>query len=120
MEYDLFVKERMSGESKVSIWDPSKKLKLTVCSTANKGKKTKAEDKLVEVKIQRLLFSRCAVVASSNCDLDMKSVVGEHELDVIPRSLMTSDGSLRPGSDNKSDLIQQITKIFYYFLFPRA
>ena len=45
VEYDLFVKERMSGESKVSIWAPSKKLKTKVCSTANKGKKTKMEDK---------------------------------------------------------------------------
>ena len=73
----------------------------------------------MEVKSQRLLFSRCGVVASSNRDLDMKSIVGEYELDVIPRSLMTSDGSLHPGSDNKSDLIQQIAnKYFTIFCSP--
>ena len=96
VEYDLFVKERMSGESKVSIGAPSKKLKLKVCSTVIKGKKTKVKDKLVGVKSRRLLFSRCAVVASSIRDRDMKSVVGEYELDMIPRSLVTSDGSLHP------------------------
>ena len=35
---------------------------------------TKIEDKLVEVKGKRVLFRRCAVVANSNGDQDMKSV----------------------------------------------
>ena len=85
--------------SGISIWAPVQKMNLNVCSKANKRKRLKIEDKLVE----RLLFSRCAVVANSSRDLDTKSVVCDYELHVVPRSLMASDGSLHSGSENKSD-----------------
>ena len=73
-ECNKFVSQRLS----VSIWAPITKMKLKLCLTANKRTKTKIEDKLVESQGQRLLFSRCAIVASSDRDLDMASVVGDY------------------------------------------
>ena len=62
-----------------------------LCFTANKTKRTKMEDKIINLQSERLLFSRCAIVANSDRDLDMMSVIGNYELDVIPRSLMKAD-----------------------------
>ena len=77
-EYDKFVSQRLSGDSAVSIWAPITKMKLKLCLMANKRTKTKIEDKLVKLQGQRLLFSRCAIVASSGRDLGIASI-----LDVI-------------------------------------
>ena len=94
--------ERLSSDSIIGIWETSKKMKLNLCLTANKTKRTKIENKLIELQGERLLFSRCAIVSNSDRDLDMVSVIGDYELDVIPRSL-------HPGCDNKSDLVECIT-----------
>ena len=45
--YAGFVKERLSGDASTSIWAPSKKMKLKLCYTANKKKKTMIQDKVV-------------------------------------------------------------------------
>ena len=103
--------ERLSSDSIIGIWATSKKMKLNLCLTANKTKRTKIENKLIELQGERLLFSRCAIVSNSDRDLDMVSVIGDYELDVIPRSLMTADGSLHPGCDNKSDLVECISAL---------
>ena len=87
-------------------------MNLKLCLTVNKTKRTKIEDKLVDLQSERLLFSRCAIVANSDRDLDMVSVIGKYELDVIPRSLMTADGSLHPGCDNKSELVECVTDAY--------
>ena len=104
-----FVEERLAKDATTSIWAPSRKMNLKLCFTANKAKKTKLDDKIINLQSERMLFSRCAIVANSDRDLDMMSVIGNYELDVIPRSLMTGDGSLYPGCDNKSDLVECLT-----------
>ena len=107
--------ERLSEESNITV----QKMNLNGGSKTNKIKRLNIEDELVEITGQRLLFSRCAsVVANSSRDLDMKSVVGDYELDFGPRSLMASDGSLHSGSEYKSNLIEHATNNYSAILCP--
>ena len=103
-----FVHERMSKDSEVSIWAPIKLLRLPTFRVVNKKIKIAINDKYVELQEHVELFSRCALVASSNREFDMKEVIGRHELSVMPRSLMLSDGSLIPGHEGKSSLMNAI------------
>ena len=51
----------------------------------------------------------------SSRNLDMKNIVGEHELSSVQRSFMNSNGELNAGGEAKSELDRAI-----YELIPRA
>ena len=109
--YEQFVDERLNeGDEIPHVTAKISKLKLKVASYCNKTAKQKVNEELIEVKGHRDLFGRCALVAKSNRDLDMKEVIGSHELDAVPRSLMCADGSLHEGHVNKHHLIDELTK----------
>ena len=48
------------------------------------------------------------MLAASNREFNLKNVIGNHELSVVPRSLMLSDGSLIPGHEGKSNMMNAI------------
>eukprot|EP00795_Rhopilema_esculentum_P001756 gene1755-16240_t len=48
-------------------------------------------------------------MASSSRNVDMKTIIGVFELDVVPRSLMNSGGILHPGHGGKSKLVELLT-----------
>ena len=109
--YEMFVEERMKPESTVSIWDPLKKLKLGTFSSMNKRIQSKVGSKVVEIKQSRGLLGRIALVSKSNRDFDLQEMIGSFELQVIPPSLMVSDGSLHPGHEGKSQLLQGLEQL---------
>ena len=39
-------------------------------------------------------------------------MIGDHELDTVPKSLMTSDGALHPGHNNKHQLVDKLTDTY--------
>ena len=101
--YLTFVEERMSIAAKQKTIDTVKKVNLKLFSSTNKKLRTKHEDKIIDIKEERTLFARCAIVANSKRDINMSDLIGNYELQVVPRSLMEQDGSLHLES-SKSDL----------------
>ena len=55
------------------------------------------------------MFYSCALVAQANKDFDMTEVIGNYELNAVPRNLMTSDGKLYPGHSTKHKLAEALT-----------
>ena len=100
-----FITKRLSSDSEVSIWTSMKLIRTPTFSASNKKMNVVVEDKVVEIQEHAALFSRFAVVASSNREFNMKDDIGRHELSVVPRSLMTADGSLLAGHEDKSNLM---------------
>ena len=74
----------MQVDSTVSIWAPIKLAKLPTFTLLNKKVKIKGKDKIIELREERELFSRFALVAQSQRGLDMKEVVGHYELSLVP------------------------------------
>ncbi len=70
----------------------------------------KSKDRIIELREERELFSRFALVAQSQRGLDMKEVIGHYELSLVPRSLKKMDGTLKPGHEGKSKLMNAIIK----------
>ena len=109
--YNDFVIERLQPDSKVDIFAPLKKANVKTCKTANKNRKIKVHDKIVELRSNCNLFARCAVIKGKR-DIDMKIVVGDYELMTVPRSLMKPDGTLLSGHVGKADLVKDVLKEF--------
>ena len=91
--YDDFVIERLQPDSEVDIFVPLKKANVKTCKTANKNRKMKIHNMIVELRSTSNFFARCAVI-KGKCDIDMKIVVGDYELMTVPRSLLKPDGTL--------------------------
>ena len=102
--YKEFVTQRLQQGSTKSILDPLKKANLKTCKSANKKHTMKVHDKIVVLRWNCNLFARCALMQKQR-DIDMKKVVGEHELTIVPRSLFNVDGSLLVGAKNKSEAV---------------
>ena len=109
--YKDFVIERLQPDTKVDIFAPLKKANVKTCKTANKNRKMKVHDKIVELRSNCNLFARCAVIKGKR-DIDMKIVVGDYELMTVPRSLMKPDGTLLSGHVGKADLVKEVLKEF--------
>ena len=105
--YDDFVIE---PDSKVDIFAPLKKADVKTCKTANKNRKMKVHDKIVQLRSNCNLFARCALI-TGKLDIDMKIVVGDYELMIVPRSLKP-DGTLLSGHVGKADLVKEVLKKF--------
>ena len=39
-------------------------------------------------------------------------MIGDHKLDTVPKSLMTSDGAHHPGHNNKHQLVEKLTDTY--------
>ena len=89
--------------------EPIKRLTLNLPNKLGKKKVVKVDQQLLEVKSHRDFFGRCALVAASNREFDMKDIIGNFELDAVPRSLMTSTGVLHDGHTNKHQLVENLT-----------
>ena len=104
-----FIADRLGEDPQESIWAPVHKANVKTFSVINKKTKTRTECKVEMLQEQRGLFGRCIIIAQSNRDFDMKTIVGNYELSGVVRSLMEGDGSLLPGSKQKSKLIKCVT-----------
>ena len=105
----MFHQERLQTDSVVSTWAPIKLLRLPKFRVLNKKVKVLHNDKWIELQEHGELFGRCAMIAASNREFNLKNVIGNHELSVVPRSLMLSDGSLIPGHEEKSNMMNAIS-----------
>ena len=79
--------------------------------TSNKLLKLKEHNKVIELKDNCNLFSRCALVKDKR-NIDMRTVIGEHELRNVPFSLFSPDGSLINGGVGKSSTVDDVLTRF--------
>ena len=100
--------ERWQTGSVVSIWAPIKLLRLPKFRVLNKKVKESHNERWIELQEHGELFGRCAMIAASNREFNLKNVIGNQELSVVPRSLMLSDGSLIPGHEGRSNMMNAI------------
>ena len=91
--FDEFVKERMQSESGKSIFDPIKRSSVKTFTSSNKSLKLKVDDKVIDLKENYNLFARCTLVKDKR-NIDMRTVIEEHELTNVPLSVFNPDGSL--------------------------
>ena len=52
-----------------------------------------AEAKVIGLTEDRALFGRMAIITESRPELNMKEIIEEFELSVVPRSMFAADGS---------------------------
>ena len=99
----------MQSESEKSIFDPIKRSSVKTFTSSNKPLKLKVHDKVIELKENCNLFARCATVKDKR-NIDMRTVIGEHELTNVPLSLFNPDGSLINGGVGKSSAVDEVLK----------
>ena len=104
--YSDFLVQRLSASRVKSFFDTIPKLKLKTFGSMN-TKRVHAKGKDVELKIDRDLFGKMAIIAQ-NRQLDMKEVM-KFELGPFPWSLATCDGMLR--KTNKASLANNLEKL---------
>ena len=105
--YKDFIGERMKPDSTINIFDPLKKASIKTFKSANKSKSIKVNSKIVDLKENCNLFSRCAVIQEKR-RIDMKELIGIYELTVVPPSLFKRDGTLLDGFQGKSKLVEKV------------
>lgn len=64
----------------------------------------KARDLVMELKEDRNLFARCAIICKDRPDVNIKEAVGKFEFTVVPRSMFAPDGTMLHCS-TKSNLL---------------
>ena len=84
-------------------------LKIKTCKQANKAATIKYKDKLVTLKEENIFISRIAMIRGTR-EIDMKSIIGKHELTPVVHSLMKRDGTLLDGWYGKSHLAKTVLK----------
>ena len=104
--YEKIVQERLKGDT--DLFSTLPKLQLKLPRDGIKKVKAKIDGVLEDIKGYSNFFGRCAIVANQR-DIDMKSIIGNYELDVVPRSVMTADGMLHPGDEDKSKIVEILT-----------
>ena len=105
--YQSFVSEHIIGE--INLWERMPKVKLERWSSATKCSRVKVINKTVELKENRSLFARMAIVAQSRPEINIEEAIGTYEFSCISRALFASDGSLLP-CVGKSKLMQVLEK----------
>ncbi|CAH3142523.1 unnamed protein product, partial [Porites lobata] len=88
-----FVQDRIKT-GKINLWAPVKKRNLLTWKTSAKVIKVKAKDTIIELKEDRNLFARLAMVCKSRPEIDIQEAVGLYEFTVVPRSLFARDGTM--------------------------
>src|SRR6267154_2317372 len=91
-QHETFVQQRIVLQT-VKFWDalPQKKLKLF--SSTVKAVQVKTTDGVVQIKEDRKLFARVVLLSRSRPDLKLQECIGQYELSIVPRSMLSSDGS---------------------------
>ena len=91
--FSAFVQDRIKT-GKINLWAPVKKRNLLTWKTSAKVIKVKAKDTIIELKEDRNLFARLAMVCKSRPEIDIQETVGLYEFTVVPRSLFARDGTM--------------------------
>ena len=99
--YNQFVNERIMGTK--CLWDKMTKLKLKTFSSKSLTARVKTKNQTVELKENRSLFARLAIVARSRPDINMEEAISTFEFSCVSRALFAPDGSELPCND-KSNL----------------
>lgn len=98
-----FYDERLKPDSKVGLFAKLKRSGIKTCKSDNKAVNIKYKDKVATLKEENVFISRIAMIRGQR-DIDMKSVIGNHEMTPVVHSLMKRDGTLLNGWDGKADL----------------
>ena len=93
----------------LSVWDPVKRKKLGTFKTTNATIEARPGYKLVKIKEERGLLQRFIVISRSRPDLDLKKCIGTFEFVLVPRSVLTLDGSLLLAYD-KTTILHRLQK----------
>ena len=101
-----FITDRLSDESKVSIYDPIKKLRLQTFSSAQTVT-VKCKDKTIQVKAIRNLFGQIAIIMQKR-ELDLREVF-KYLLGPFPWALAVVMGDLK--KTNKATLLNEVEKL---------
>lgn len=109
--FGVFVKDRIQT-GKVSIWEPMKKRKLQTWKKAGKKIKIIGSTETVELREDRNLFARMymLLVCKTRPQINIKEAVGTYEFTVVPRSMLSVDGSMLHCS-LKSSLMRILEKL---------
>ena len=91
--YEKFSDERLTVNSKISIWDPMKLRQIKTMNTWMKKIAARVGDEVVKLREERQLVARFLVIQQSR-DLDLHEAIGLYEMSVIPRSLFCNAGNL--------------------------
>ena len=97
----------LSTECTVSVWSTIPRLQLKLFKTMNDKVQLKVNNKMVQVREERKLFTRFLLVKEARPDLCLEDAIGTHEFSLFPRSLMDSNGNLLLPS-NKAELLNKI------------
>ena len=104
--FDEFGKERMTPESEKNVFDPIKgSFVKTFASSNNPLKIDSTPNYWVKGELQ---FIRPMCNQSKIKNIDIRTVIGEHELTNVPLNLWNLDGSLVNGGDGKSSTVNQV------------
>ena len=101
---DAFITDRLSEGSKLSIFDPIKKLKLASFHSSSKKKVIKTKTKTVALQFSRDLFSKVAIISQKR-PVDLKQLFA-YPLVHLPMSLAEEDGTLKNSA--KSSLLHKL------------
>ena len=104
--YNSFRSERLQGDK--SVWDPMIKRKLPTFSETAKLFKMQFDDKVVQLKEEKM--SKFVVASRRRDYIDLPHYFGKHEFSVVPRSMFRQDGSLLLGCD-KASVMHQIEEL---------
>lgn len=106
--YNEFVQKRIVGET--NLWNKITKVKLQRWTSTCKKSNVMGAQKTLELKENRSLFARMAIVTRSRPDIDMEKAVGQYEFSNVARSLFAADGTLLPCND-KHKLMEELENV---------
>ena len=96
-----FITDHLSDESKISIYDPIKKLRLQTFSSLRKTVTVKCKDKTIQIKANPNLFGQIAIIMQKR-ELDVREVF-KYPLGPFPWALAGVMGDLK--KTNKATLL---------------
>ena len=105
----LLLTNDLSQKVQLDYFAQLKMLKIKTCKQANKAATIKYKDELVTLKEENIFISRIAMIRGTR-EIDMKSIIGKHELTPVVHSLMKRDGTLLDGWYGKSHLAKTVLK----------
>ena len=103
-----FCTERLSTDSRTSLFSPIKKVNTPVFKICEKKGKVKINQIVYELQDHCNFSAQCALVAQR--EIDMKDIIGHYELSSVCRSFMDSEGELNHGGGAKYKLVNVLAK----------
>ena len=91
--YQGFVEQRIKGST--SVWAKLKKRKLKTFQTQS----YKVGEKIVQIKEERSLVTRFLIMSHRRDEIDLRDIIGNYELSVVPQALFLQDGKPYPYLD---------------------